>query len=351
MARLENNSIVKTVLGESVQVINKLGEGGQGTVYEVKWRDNSYALKWYHRGGGKNADKFYENLKQNVEKGSPASTFLWPLAITEKDNDGCFGYVMKLIPNEYKDFSQFLLNRVKFSNTKAFVNAALLITVSLQFLHNEGLSYQNLNDGNFFINPDDGDILICDNDSVAPDGEHLEYSGVPGFVAPEVLAQNHMPDAFSDRFSLAVILFKLFFKHHPLIGKCNDNCTTFIFDPNDDSNRPVPGIHNNPLKLWPLFPPFIQDLFIRAFDKSLMKEDGSGRQNRINENEWLQQLVRLHKSIVLCPHCNNETLYEPNELERPCVNCGYIFNGKEEVINKNEIVTAALEKLIKFGIL
>ena len=30
-----------------------------------------------------------------------------------------------------------------------------------------GYSYQDLNDGNFFINPQSGDVLICDNDNVA----------------------------------------------------------------------------------------------------------------------------------------------------------------------------------------
>ena len=45
MARLKKNSTVKTILGESVQVINMLGEGGQGIVYEVKWRGGNYALK------------------------------------------------------------------------------------------------------------------------------------------------------------------------------------------------------------------------------------------------------------------------------------------------------------------
>lgn len=352
MARLKKNSTVKTILGESVQVINKLGEGGQGIVYEVKWRGGNYALKWYHKGVGKNADKFYKNLKQNVEKGAPAPTFLWPLAITDKDENGCFGYVMKLRPKEYKDFSQFILNRVKFSGFKAVVNAALLMTVSFKLLHNKGLSYQDLNDGNFFINPADGDVLICDNDNVAPDGENLGILGKPGYMAPEVVAQKHMPDAFSDRFSLAVILFLLFFRNHPLAGQRDNDgddpdgnvkklyCTNsiFIFDPKDTSNRPKPGIHVNAPKFWPIFPPFIRDLFVQAFDKSLMKEDGSGRQDRIIEKEWLKQLVRLRESIVICPHCHEETFYNLKSQERPCMNCGktvkrpHVLNVKDRLI-------------------
>ena len=353
MARLKKNSTVKTILGESVQVINKLGEGGQGIVYEVKWRGGNYALKWYHKGVGKNADKFYKNLKQNVEKGAPAPTFLWPLAITDKDENGCFGYVMKLRPKEYKDFSQFILNRVKFSGFKAVVNAALLMTVSFKLLHNKGLSYQDLNDGNFFINPADGDVLICDNDNVAPDGENLGILGKAGYMAPEVVAQNHMPDAFSDRFSLAVILFLLFFKNHPLAGlRDNDGndpdannkklyCTNpiFIYDSKDTSNRPKTGIHVTVQKFWPVFPKFIQDLFVKAFDKSLMNSDGSGRQDRIIEKEWLKQLVRLRESIIVCPHCHEETFYIYEEKEWPCINCGKYIKRPHVLNIKNRLIS------------
>lgn len=352
MARLKKNSVVKTVLGESVTVLEKLGEGGQGIVYKVQWHGDNYALKWYAKGVGKNADAFYKNLKNNVEKGAPAPTFLWPLAITEIDSDGCFGYVMKLRPKEYKDFSQIIMNRAKFSGFKAVVNAALLMTVSFKLLHNKGLSYQDLNDGNFFINPADGDVLICDNDNVAPDGENLGILGKPGYMAPEVVAMKHMPDASSDRFSLAVILFMLFFRNHPLAGmRDNDGddpdanvkslyCTNsiFIFDPKDTSNRPKPGIHINAPKFWPVFPPFIQELFVKAFDKSLMTPDGANREDRIIEKEWLKQLVRLRESIVTCPYCNSDTFYGLKSPQRTCMNCGQIVKRPPVLNIKDRLI-------------
>jgi DNA-binding helix-hairpin-helix protein with protein kinase domain len=40
------------------------------------------------------------------------------------------------------------------------VNAALNITAGFRALHNKGYSYQDLNDGNFFINPQNGNVLI-----------------------------------------------------------------------------------------------------------------------------------------------------------------------------------------------
>lgn len=333
MARLKKGNVVKTILGDDIKILEELGEGGQGIVYKVDFKGKKCALKWYKRA---ESDAFYKNLKRNAEKGAPASTFLWPLAVTQKDEKGCFGYVMELRPKEYKDFSLFILNRVKFSGFSAVVNAALLITASFKLLHNKGLSYQDLNDGNFFINPADGDVLICDNDNVAPDGDNLGIQGKPRYMAPEVVLLNHKPDTYSDRFSLAVILFLLLFRNHPLAGKRDNDgdepdknernlyCLNpiFIFDPKDDSNRPKPNIHVNAPKFWPVFPSYIQQMFIKAFDKTLMKSDGSNREDRIMEKEWLKVFVKLRETLLVCQHCHEETFYNLKQASFKCMNCG-----------------------------
>ena len=333
MSRLKKGNIVKSIVGEDIKILEELGEGGQGIVYKVDYNGKKCALKWYKRA---ESDAFYKNLKRNAEKGAPASTFLWPLTVTQKDSKGCFGYVMDLRPKEYKDFSLFILNRVKFSGFTAVVNAALLITASFKLLHNKGLSYQDLNDGNFFINPVNGDVLICDNDNVAPDGDNLGIQGKPRYMAPEVVLLNHKPDTYSDRFSLAVILFLLLFRNHPLAGKRDNDgdepdknernlyCLNpiFIFDPKDDSNRPKPNIHVNAPRFWPVFPSYIQQTFIKAFDKSLMKSDGSNREDRIMEKEWLKVFVRLRETLYTCTHCHEETFYNLKQPSFKCMNCG-----------------------------
>ena len=186
MARLKLNSSVRTTDGEEILVKDELGEGGQGTVYKVLYKGKERALKWYSFGVGDNTDRFYENLERNIGRGIPAPTFLWPLALTELQKGKYFGYVMELRSGDYKDFGAFLLKRVCFKNYSAIVNAALQITASFRKLHNMGLSYQDLNDGNFFINPETGDVLICDNDNVSPDGFNLGILGKPSYMAPEV---------------------------------------------------------------------------------------------------------------------------------------------------------------------
>ena len=332
MPSLKRGATLKTLEGESLQVVDILGEGGQGFIYRIRFRQEYYALKWYKKI---ESQRFYDNIQENIARGSPASTFLWPIAVTERDERGGFGYVMETKPDAYKDFSLFILNRVRFSSFASVVNAALQITASFKTLHNKGLSYQDLNDGNFFINPETGDVLIGDNDNVAHDGENLGIQGKPRYVAPEVVMSQHKPDTFSDRFSLAVILFLLLFRNHPLAGQrdvdgddpdeneLNLYCKSpvFIFDPDDSSNRPKPGIHVNAPKFWAVFPSYVQDLFQKAFHKSLMRQDGSNREDRIIERDWLKVLVRLRRDLFFCPDCGGLTFYPREGQDAVCINC------------------------------
>ena len=340
MGRLKTNTIIKTVNGEKITVQNELGEGGQGIVYKVLYEGKERALKWYSKGVGDNSERFYENLRRNIEKGSPAPTFLWPLALTEIKDGKCFGYVMELRPSGYKDFDLFLLNKERFKSFSAIVNAALQITASFKKLHNMGFSYQDLNDGNFFINPENGDVLICDNDNVAPDRQNLGIQGKPKYMAPEIVNASNLPDTYSDRFSLAVILFLLLCKSHPLDGLKDNNridpaknainlyCLNpvFIFDPTDQSNRPNPEIHKNALLFWRIYPKHIQDVFIQAFAKERMQCNGSGREDRVIEKIWLKELTRLRSEIAICPVCGEETFFDTQNKRAQCINCGKGFD-------------------------
>lgn len=94
---------------------------------------------------------------------------------------------MKLRPKDYYEFGQYLLARAKFKSFEAMVNAAMKICEGFKALHLSGLSYQDLNDGNFFIHPETGDVLICDNDNVAPEGVTSGILGKARYMAPEVV--------------------------------------------------------------------------------------------------------------------------------------------------------------------
>ena len=332
MKEFQKGQRIKTVSGGELEVIQKLGEGGQGVVYKVNYNGKPLALKWYFGNKLNNADKFYRNIQNNIKQGTPTGAFLWPLEITEYF-EGSFGYLMELRPPEYKDFSLFLLAKVHFANIEALINTALCITNGFRELHNRGYSYQDLNDGNFFVNPKTGDVLICDNDNVAPYGENLGIAGKCRYMAPEVVMGQKRPDSHTDRFSLAVVLYMLLFLNHPLEGKrtmCP--CLTeelerkfygsdpvFVWDPANDANRPVRGVHTNEIKLWPLYPAFVRKTFEKAFSHEVMV--GNDTTHRVIEKEWQEVFTTLRDLTIKCS-CGSETFIDPSQQRCRCINCG-----------------------------
>ncbi|MDR0652204.1 MAG: serine/threonine-protein kinase [Synergistaceae bacterium] len=321
---------IKVVSGSELEVVNKLGEGGQGIVYRVNYNGKEFALKWYFPKLQNPVD-FYDNIRSNIAQGAPTRSFLWPLEITERQ-DGSFGYLMNLRPQNFKDFSRFLLAKERFASLSALIDAALCIVGGFKALHNNGYSYQDLNDGNFFIDPKIGEVLICDNDNVAPYGQNLGIAGKCRYMAPEIVMSKKLPDIHTDRFSLAVILFMLLFYNHPLEGKktmCP--CLTeelerkfygsepvFIYDPQDTSNLPVRGVHTNVINFWPLFPNFIHQAFAEAFSKEVLI--GSDIEHRTTEKRWQEVFTSLRDKMIKCS-CGNETFIDVDSPSSLCIDC------------------------------
>ena len=348
MAQFEPGKIINTVEGMPVKIVKYIAGGGQGDVYMVDYKGVSKALKWY-KNVGKEPDAFYNNLKRNIEKGAPSESFLWPEAITEK-TEGSFGYIMDLRPPEYHELSEFMIARdVRFSSFKASAEACINIANAFRLLHNYGMSYQDLNDGNFFIDPNTGKVLICDNDNVAANGKNTGIIGKPRYMAPEIVLGKALPDTQTDRFSLAVILFIVLFNNHPLEGrKSLVPCLTpqiaeklygsealFIYDEKDHSNEPVNGSHTNVINRWGFMPDYIKAAFTKAFSQDAIQEPGK----RLRELDWLRIFVRFRSDIVKCS-CGNE-IFINNASSTKCDSCGKIYEVNHKIKLPDYCITAA----------
>lgn len=320
---LRAGDCVPLELGGEARVTAVLGSGGQGTVYRAEFAGKEYALKMYFPNKLRRPDIFRENLARLTEEKNEDAAFLMPRLLTAK-TEGGFGFLMDIIPPEYKPFSDILNARVRFSGLYSVVNSAIRITKAFRSLHNNGKSYQDMNDGGFFIRPEDGDVLICDCDNIAPYGEHLGIAGKPGYMAPEVVRGEKAPDKYTDRYSLAVVLFRLLLRGDPLEGSrvLKSVCLTeeaerrhygfepiFVYDPNDDSNRPVRGVHNNIIKFWKIMPDYIREAFIYSFTTGLFEP-----QKRLIEKQWLDLLIRLRGDITACP-CGAQGFFSTAETD------------------------------------
>ena len=315
--QLRPGTVITTQAQISYRVVSLLGAGGQGEVYDVEADGQHKALKWYFSGSA--LPQQLEILTRLVELGTPDSSFLWPEDLALDPQGERFGYIMGLRPKNYKGLQDLLKCRID-PTFEVLCRTAFNLVRAYEKLHSKGNCYRDISFGNLFFDPETGDVLICDNDNVAPTDMPGLVLGTPRFMAPEIVRGETKPSRKTDQFSLAVLLFYIFMVAHPLDGKreaqikCYDipaqnklygTDPLFIFDPNDDSNRPVPGIHDNALIYWPMYPQELKDLFTESFTVGLMNP-----KKRVAENRWMTVLGNMLSGIVRCPKCGAEVFFD-----------------------------------------
>jgi DNA-binding helix-hairpin-helix protein with protein kinase domain len=302
-----------------------LGGGGQGEVYKADLNGTDVALKWYFYAQATTDQQ--QALAELIQKKAPNDKFLWPISLAHSPDVKGFGYIMPLRPSHYKSIADLITRRAEPSFWH-LLTATMELADSFSQLHAKGLCYQDISFGNVFIDPDTGHILICDNDNVTTNknAKAASVMGTPRFMAPEIVLGTAAPSSESDLFSLAVLLFYMLMLHHPLEGqkeaeiKCFDlpamnklygREPIFIFDPSNDSNRPVAGYQDNAEIYWAIYPNFIKELFTKAFTVGLHDP----QHGRVRESEWRAALVKLRDSLLYCGHCGAENFYDAQLLK------------------------------------
>ena len=342
--------------GTNVRIEDLLGEGGQGEVYLVDKGGEKLALKMYKEEMG---DDFRYNLKNNVKKGSPSPVFLWPKEIVEFE-DNALGYFMDLRPSNYVSFISLLTGKNAFPNQNILLRWCIELCMAFKKLHEQGYSYQDLNDGSFFLDPKTGDLLICDNDNVTADKKNLGVLGKMRYMAPEIVrgdkdihtGERQLPDVHSDRFSLAVILFLALCLGNPFEGECLKKYDivdedaeyemfgshpVFIYHKTDKSNRPIRGYHSSVLKRWAYLPLYIKEAFHRTFVDGLEDRENE----RTTAMEWIKLLTLYRDELMTCPHCSHQYILGVTE-RKVTTNCPLCNEKTREVcvlaLGKDKVV-------------
>ena len=337
MPMLKPGRTLRTSNGRPVKVVRLIGEGGQGEVYRVQVDGQPYALKWYHRPATR-AQKEWTSEQRSALDGfllktaPPDRRFLWPQGLVEDPKGRTFGYLMHLLPERFQSMEDLVLGRMRPPpRFRQLCAAGINLSECFRKLHNAGACYKDINLGGPVIDPTNGDVLVCDTDNV-------RVNKTPGniifvfFAAPELILGTGTCQTNTDIHSLAVLLFYMFVRHHPLDGrrqlevnvfneaaqrKFYGRQPVFIFDPENDTNRPVEGFHDNAIRNWNLYPKYLKELFTRAFTKGLHQPDG-----RVREGEWMEAFARLRDSLWYCPGCGVENFLDREASESKCWRCG-----------------------------
>lgn len=336
---LKRGQVVVARAMQSACVVQELlGEGAQAEVYRARIGAFEYALKWYRPEYVHGDPRLWDRLKEAVNTGSPTEQYLWPFDLASMPGSSAYGgYIMPLKPPHFVSLVDLLWRKCE-PSFRALTNVGFQLAHNFFRLHTLGLCYRDINFGNIFFDPATGDVLIGDTDNVDVNRRPGSVLGTSGFMAPEVGRREAMPSAMTDRYSLAVLLFNVFMLGHPLKGRkeaelnydpadpdgskrlCADH-PVFVFDPHDESNRPVPGLHDVMVNFWQIYPQSLRDLFVRSFTTGLNDPDG-----RVMENEWRRDMCRMRDGIFHCPKCSAENFFDIASIRHkkdlsPCWSC------------------------------
>lgn len=277
-----------------------------------------------------------ERLEKSIEVGPPNNQFWWPFELVSDIRATTFGYLMPLREPGFETLVDYMCGRVDASFPTMILTSFHLADSFLR-LHAKGLCYKDISFGNVFFHPRNGDVRICDIDNVDVNGRPGAILGTPGFMAPEVLLRRAGPSTQTDLHSLAVMLFNILMMGHPLDGQRASGPLTpeamqaiygsnplFVFDPEDNSNRPIPGEQDQVIARWNIYPKFIRDLFMRAFTAGLHDP----LNGRVREGEWREAMAHLHDALFPCSHCGGLNFYDREQLKasggrlEECWGCG-----------------------------
>jgi DNA-binding helix-hairpin-helix protein with protein kinase domain len=332
---LDGRALKMVRAGTPVSVGEKLGEGGQGVVHAVTIGGAQYAVKWYRYSSG----ELRKSIAALVERGRPHRAFIWPIDLVTSPELSGFGYVMPRLEPRFASFAQ-LVSRPEQPPFRTVVTVGRHLVSAFEALHGSGLCYRDISFGNLWVDSEQADVAIIDNDNVGTDGGEVFVWGTLRFMAPEVVRREAVPSTVTDLHSLAVFLFYLFMHGHPLEGVKTDQSYSwaesehrsetdlatrhfgtepvFVFDPHDHSNPPRPG---DPVAIWwKLYPNFFRAVFERAFTTGLRDPSGPGR---VPEGVWRRSLLRLADCVSTCS-CQASVFFDPDDPGLRCWNCGRV---------------------------
>jgi DNA-binding helix-hairpin-helix protein with protein kinase domain len=298
--------------GRPLDLGAKLGEGGEGAVYEVVGHPEVVAKLYSSPLDSLKATKLV--AMSEAVRDDLLRVAAWPIGVVCRGARGSIsGLLMPKVTNHREAHNLYSpkQRRLEFPNADwhFLVWAACNAAAAVQTVHEAGHVIGDINQKNFLVAPD-ATVKLIDCDSFQVTARQQVFPclvGVPEFTPPELHGQpfdrvqrtpNH------DAFGLAVLIFHfLFMGRHPFAGRYGgvgdmppDRAIRemrFAYSQTAASRQMSPPPHSLSLSATSFA---VASLFERAFGV----QGVHGR--RPSAAEWLDALNQLKREIAVCRH-------------------------------------------------
>ena len=312
----------------------KVGQGGEGIVYEVG-EDTGLVVKIY------NHPLTQERIEKLTHMAAISSPDLnkfaaWPLDLVHDSKGKACGFTMRKLVGFVPLHMLFSpMERKKLFPDKGYnylVHVARNLAMAFYKIHQMGIIIGDVNEANILVSAS-GMVAMIDCDSFqVKNGKRYHFCevGVPRYTPPELLEKgsfnNVVRTVNTDAFSLATLIFQLLFLGRaPFTGinQTKDDfdeekairSKEFAYSIKRTNKKLLPAKHSLSLKK---FPAIIAKLFHQSFEEV---------NHRPTPKDWVLALDELNKETIQCS--NFKSHYYPQTMGE-CPWCK--FSAEEGII-------------------
>ncbi|MBL8680135.1 MAG: hypothetical protein JNK05_13250 [Myxococcales bacterium] len=306
-------SIIRDTAQRTYQVLQELGEGGQGKALLVEGSNSHrrYIAKVFRAEFATMAT--VARIERMIAHDLPgySRAFMGPVC-TLHPEDGV-GYLMGRAPG--RPLQQVLEEDAL--TLGAALGLALSIVTPLALLERRGIGHGDISANNFIVETVDGGYIsrpIDLDNATLPDAPPAPCMGQDLYVAPELATRRASPSLKSDRFAIAVLMSEVLLGRHPFSPYVAADAPYEDYlalvaegrwpdDPTRGSGRETGRVLANALS-QPLL-----SLFNRAF--------GRERAERPRMHEWESALRDSLGHVFACASCGNESVNRRDRVRCP----------------------------------
>lgn len=332
---------LRTLGGQPIALGRKLGEGGEGAVFDIPSKENVVAKVYHSPVDAKKASK----LGAMARGATPALLKIaaWPFDVLAAPDGRVHGFLMPKVANAREAHSVYSpkqrRNHLPHADWKFLIWVARNAAAAVSTVHAAGHIIGDINQKGFLVD-ERAQVQLIDCDSfqiLAGTERHYCLVGVPEFTAPELIGkpfERTLRTENHDGFGLSVLIFHLLFMgRHPFAGRYHGPGDM----PVERSVRELRFAYSQSASSFQMTPPphalalsatsfGVASLFERAFGSVGVQ---GARPRAI---EWVTALERLaqelkvcdadkihkfHNSLRSCPWCDIERKGGPSFFVSP----------------------------------